>query len=49
MTEPVNFTEDTDLRNVILNILEAKLELIKKENLSTLGVNIQTGRLKIEL
>jgi hypothetical protein len=45
----LNFTEDLDLRQKVLELMYARLKLIEKENLTPLGINIQTGRLKIEL
>lgn len=50
MTDPsLNFTEDLDLRQKVLDLMNARIKLIEKENLTPLGINIQTGRLKLEL
>jgi hypothetical protein len=49
MEQPESFVEDQDLRKLILEVLASKLRLIEKENLTPLGINIQTGRLKLEL
>lgn len=49
MTESLNFTEDLDLRQKVLELLKVRIQLIEKENLAPLGINIQTGRLKLEL
>lgn len=49
MNTDLNFVEDPDLRKKLLQLLEARLELIKKDNLTPIGLRIQTGILKIEL
>lgn len=49
MNTDLNFVEDIDLRKKLLSLLEARLELVKKENLTPIGVTVQTGKLKITL
>lgn len=49
MDQPESFIEDQDLRKLILQVLEAKLRLVEKENLTPLGIDISTGRLKLSL
>ncbi len=44
-----NFTEDLDLRQKVLELMNSRIKLIEKENLTPLGINIQTGKLKLEL